>query len=87
MYAGVGASVYKTTNAGGLWVNMGAGLGPGTVTDIAVHPQQPNTLYAATTPASLSDPTVGGLYQSLNGGLSWSLTAGTAAHRTHDIND
>ena len=76
MYAGVGASVYKTTNAGGLWVNMGAGLGPGTVTDIAVNPQQPNTLYAATTPANLSDATVGGLYQSLDGGLSWSHLPG-----------
>jgi photosystem II stability/assembly factor-like uncharacterized protein len=74
LYAGTlmepGAGIFKTTNAGGMWVPINTGLpmmngmmDPSLVTALAIDPLAPNTLYAAVE--------LLGVYKTTDGGASW----------------
>lgn len=60
-----GDGIYKTTDAGTTWTNIGLSAEK-RVTKIAINPSNPETLLAATW---------GGIYRSLNGGGSWTKTS------------
>ena len=54
--------VYRTTDGGGTWSNLSAGLPNLTVDDLLLDPDIANTIYAATDV---------GVYRSVDGGQSW----------------
>jgi hypothetical protein len=60
IYLATSNGVYKTTNAGAAWTDVGLS----NVNDVLVHPRGPDTLYAATG---------GGFYKSTNAGGSWTM--------------
>ena len=65
VYAGtVAAGVLKSTNGGGSWSAINAGLTNTDVQALAIDPTTPATLYAGTRG--------GGVFKSTNGGQSWS---------------
>ncbi len=64
VYAGtIGGGVYKSTDGGGSWTAINAGLTYRDVTSLVIDPAAPATIYAATGG--------GGLFRSLDGGQSW----------------
>src|SRR5215470_10107702 len=63
VYAGGSAGLFKSTDSGGSWTLMNAGL-PMTPLPIAIDPQTPTTLYVG--PVS-----TGGVYKSVDGAESW----------------
>ncbi|MCJ7589419.1 MAG: hypothetical protein MUQ00_16215, partial [Candidatus Aminicenantes bacterium] len=64
VYAAAGyGGVFRSTDAGGTWQAMNAGLSSQDVRAVAVDPVTSATLYAATYP--------GGVFKSVNGGSSW----------------
>ena len=98
--AGVG--IYRTTDGGKTWTQLGlAEFGGRAVGSIAIHPTDPNTIYAASTRAvrGISATTGGanttpagaanwGLYKSSDGGATWSYIhngAPTAAVCTQSL--
>lgn len=62
VYAG-GSSLFKTTDAGVTWTDVGTGIGRA-VSAVGVDPTNPSTIYAGT---------VGGMFKTLDGGAHWSL--------------
>jgi photosystem II stability/assembly factor-like uncharacterized protein len=63
IYAGgFGSGIYKSTNGGGLWASMNAGLSSLTILSLKVDPSSPQTVYVSTT---------SGVSKSTNGGGSW----------------
>jgi hypothetical protein len=60
IYLATSNGVYKTTNAGTAWSDVGLS----NVNDVLVHPRGPDTLYAATS---------AGFYKSTNAGGSWTM--------------
>lgn len=58
-------NLWKTTNAGGIWIDSSDGLPPAPIYGITVHPQNSDWVYVATE---------AGLYASENGGQTWSVT-------------
>ncbi|MGD0359298.1 MAG: SBBP repeat-containing protein [Bryobacteraceae bacterium] len=79
LYAGTsavnaaGGGVYKLASGGSTWSSASSGITSSTIDSIAVDPNTPSTVYAAGS---------GHLYQSTNGGGSWtqlSQPVGTAA--------
>jgi hypothetical protein len=68
VYAGTdaaGGSLWKSANGGSNWTQAQNGIGGMDVFGICQHPTQPATLFAATSQ---------GVYQSLNGGSSWTAS-------------
>jgi len=67
---GPNAKVFKTTNGGASWVQLGGGLPTGIMgrTGLAISQQNPDKLYAVFVD-TLSRP--GGLYKTTDGGASW----------------
>ena len=62
LYAGTSAGVFKSTDGGGQWRSVNAGL-PGSVVNVlAIDPLVPETLYVGTS---------AGLYKSTDGAESW----------------
>lgn len=59
----VSGGLFRTTNGGAVWTQVAAGTILGTVTSIAIHPNDTTIVLAATT----ND----GLYRSSDGGSSW----------------
>lgn len=60
---GMGMRILKSTDDGFTWTQIGNGLRPGTsISKIAVKPNDPNTMFAAT---------FHGLYKTINGGNNW----------------
>ncbi len=68
----VGNGVYKTTDGGETWTNMGL---PATerITRILVHPKNGNMVYVCAPGALWSDSPDRGLYKTSDGGKTWSL--------------
>jgi photosystem II stability/assembly factor-like uncharacterized protein len=65
LYAGtVDNGVFKSTDAGGRWSAINAGLGDLRITELAIDPQSVSTLYAGTSS--------GGVFKSIDAGGSWS---------------
>jgi photosystem II stability/assembly factor-like uncharacterized protein len=69
LYVGTGGGVWKSTDAGGNWEPANAGLPGGAV--LAIDPQNPKTLYAAS-----GYPTMG-IFKTVDGGHSW-IAAGSS---------
>jgi len=67
-----GSGIYKSYNGGASWGAINLGLVNTKVRDVAIHPANPETLFAAT-------GTGGGIHFSFNGGLQWSQVADTTA--------
>ena len=65
--------LFKTTNAGGLWTPINAGvlnLQSANITGLVIDPVTPNTLYAAATQGAV----VNVLFKTTDGGASWSIS-------------
>jgi photosystem II stability/assembly factor-like uncharacterized protein len=71
VYAGTLAGVFKSVDAGATWKLASQGLAAGGVIALAVAPSDPKTVYAA---VGNGDQHV--VFQSRNGGDSWSPTSG-----------
>ena len=65
-----GMGVYKSTDGGKTWAHSGL-ENTGTISRVIIHPQDPNTIYVATTGNEWSYNKERGLYKSTNGGKSW----------------
>ena len=83
IYAGTyGYGVYKSTDSGKTWAATGPGLNPNPVVyGLAVHPSQPNILFAGTrsklsTMLNGIEAWGGGIYKSTDGGASWRAVNG-----------
>jgi hypothetical protein len=62
VYAG-GSSLFKTTDAGVTWTDVGTGIGR-PVSAVGVDPTNPSTIYAGS---------VGGMFKTVDGGGHWNL--------------
>ncbi len=65
-----GNGVYKSTDAGKTWSNIGL-TETGIVSKIIIHPLDPQIIYAATMGFVMRKDSSRGLYKSVNGGNSW----------------
>ena len=68
----VGDGVYKSTDAGETWTNVGLPKSE-RITRIVVSPKDGNTVYACAPGALWSDSPDRGLYKTTDGGKSWDL--------------
>ncbi|HEY9283677.1 MAG TPA: SBBP repeat-containing protein, partial [Pyrinomonadaceae bacterium] len=68
-----GSPVYKTTDAAATWQPAENGIDDYTATAFAIHPTDPNTVYAGTTI---------GVYKTTDGGATWSPAGGGTAPRS-----
>jgi hypothetical protein len=80
---GAASGVYKSTNGGGAWSASGTGIAASTdIRTLTINPQTTSTLFAGVD--DVAGVTTGGVYESSNGGASWSLTSapqpGAAVH-------
>lgn len=75
IYITTNDGVYKTTDGGGNWKMLTAGLGATRVISLAIHPKLTSTIFAGT----MGDA----IYRSLDGGQQWGIiNAGMRAHVT-----
>lgn len=65
-----GDGVYRSTDAGVTWTNMGLN-DSGHISQIWIHPEDPNTVLVAAQGPLWSDGGVRGLYKTTDGGVSW----------------
>ncbi len=85
-----GKGIYKSTDAGATWSVVGAADFTGvSISGMAVHPADPNTLYVTTVRGrggarrtSPAESTVFGLYKSTNGGASFTTLLTTSQSYT-----
>jgi photosystem II stability/assembly factor-like uncharacterized protein len=69
VYAGTKyGGVYKSTNGGGTWTPINAGLGVPWVLTLVVDPSSPSTIYAGVIVDLFNGP---GLFKSTDGGATW----------------
>lgn len=67
----VGDGIYKTTNGGKSWQRMGL-ENTERIADILIHPKDPNIVYAAALGHLWNANSERGLYQTTDGGKTWS---------------
>lgn len=74
VYAGdpVGGSVFKTTDNGKSWLNVGEAPPLFVLWALAADPFRPGTIFAA---ANSGSPRTANIYRTRDGGLTWSLVA------------
>src|ERR1022692_2971596 len=84
VYASSNGGLFRSTNGGGSWVQLGGGLPSLFGASIYIDGSTPNVLYASpSSPDSHSDL---GLYQSLDGGDTWrQVFAGTGSQEVQII--
>jgi len=70
VYAGVGQTVFVTTDGGAAWKPMANGLPGKAVTSLAADPRQPGTLYASADFYNGDNP-AGGIWKTTDGGQTW----------------
>lgn len=70
-YPFIGNGIYRSSNGGATWENLGL-ENTGIVSKILVHPQNTDTLFAATMGIPFEADSLRGLYRSTDGGLNWS---------------
>jgi photosystem II stability/assembly factor-like uncharacterized protein len=64
------AGIWSSSDAGKTWKSVATSLGAWWIEEYAVHPTDPNTLYACTSPGGGQD---GGVYKTTDGGKTWNL--------------
>lgn len=83
-----GQGILKSSNGGGTWTTLGNTDFSGVaISDIAISPNDPNTVYVAVANSFLKtfDPTVDkkpGVYKTTNGGTSWQLVLSACQNNT-----
>ncbi len=65
-----GDGIYKSTDGGETWKNMGL-RGTHRIIRVAIHPDDPDIVYAAAVGPFYSESSERGLYKTINGGRSW----------------
>jgi photosystem II stability/assembly factor-like uncharacterized protein len=76
--------MWKTTNAGRTWTNIGLAFGRH-ITKIIVHPNDPNTVWAAVFGPIFGNSKECGVYKTTDGGKSWVRILATANETTGAI--
>ena len=69
---GYGDGVYKSENGGKSWTNMGLKKSEH-ISEVLVHPKDPNTVWVASQGPMWSSGGERGVYKSVDGGKNWSL--------------
>jgi photosystem II stability/assembly factor-like uncharacterized protein len=69
----VGQGVYRTTDAGRTWANVGL-AGSERIAGIAVHPKQPDTVFACAVGHLWNDNDERGVFRTTDGGKTWKKT-------------
>ncbi len=70
--ASASRGIWKSTDGGSSWTNTTAAVSTSvSFSDLAIHPTNPQILYAAT--GSASGSTINGVYKSTNGGSAWTV--------------
>lgn len=69
-YPFIGTGIYKTTDGGQTWTNLGLG-NTYIISDIAIDPTNTNTIYAAAMGLPFVRDNNRGLYKSTDGGQTW----------------
>lgn len=82
LYAGR-SRVYKTTDGAATWqaTNSGNILDGNPVLSMAISPENPDVVYAATAPTTLFGGTTGNVFVTTNGGQSWANITGDLPDR------
>ncbi|NAS31919.1 glycosyl hydrolase [Flavobacteriaceae bacterium R38] len=65
-----GDGVYKSTDAGKTWIHIGLDNSMH-ISDVIIHPQNPDIVYVAVQGAQYGPTKERGIYKSVNGGESW----------------
>jgi hypothetical protein len=79
-----GNGMYRSTDGGETWKHRGL-VDSATIGRIAVHPENPDTVYAAAAGSLFNPGGHRGLYRSTNGGTSWKLILAPENERTGAI--
>ncbi len=90
MYSGgVDGGVWKTTNGGTTWTPQDDFMANIAITAIAMHPTNTQILYAATGEGFFNADAVrgAGIFQTTNGGATWTRLASTNNSNFHFVND
>ena len=66
-----GAGIYKSENTGDTWTLLSSTETFNWVNKIAIHPQNDNTLFAATSAGGSNGPNGGNFYKSTDSGVTW----------------
>ena len=74
--ARIGEGVWKSTNGGTSWTNIGLQQ-MGVVMHIVIHPTQPQTMWAATMGKPMVRDANRGVYKTTNGGTTWTRVLAT----------
>lgn len=70
-YSFSGAGMFKSTDSGESWTQVGAGTLPlARISDMTINPLQPDILYVAI-PYGLADETINGIWRSKDAGATW----------------
>jgi hypothetical protein len=72
VYAGTGATPYRTIDGGGYWESVHQGI-PATLglNSLAIDPNNPNILFAATKSETVPSDPESGIYRSTDGATTW----------------
>lgn len=65
---------WYTTNGGNTWQTTTDDIGSLGITDISIHPSNPNTIFIATGDGNAGDTKSIGVLKSTNGGMTWTQT-------------
>lgn len=66
--------LWKTTDGGNTWLTLTDNLPSMGIADIAIHPQDPETVFIATGDRDAGEVYSAGVLKSIDGGLNWSTT-------------
>ena len=70
--------VYESTDGGATWTNTTSSFFAGWASDVVIDPANPSILYAGLT-QDATNTSVNGVYESTNGGSSWTQLSGLVA--------